>query len=171
MTAPYTRNWSANELSDLVGRNYHIEVKGEVETRASNLVPKLRLHTPQGFNPRILMLDLTIETDGELGGQVVMLRKAAYTRPTSGNAYDEVDILFEGQIIERIKVGHPKTLAAPQKKTAKKVSPQGREEIAGEKEEGEEETSAEIEKEKARAGRRRSWRPEAHAVKFTQSAH
>jgi hypothetical protein len=122
MTAPHTRNWSANELSDLIGRNYHVEVKGEVETGATNLAPKLRLHTPPGFNPRILMLDLTIESEGGFGGQVVMFRKAEYTRPTSGNAYDEVDILFEGQIIERIKVGHPKTLtAAPKKTTAKKT--------------------------------------------------
>ena len=122
MTAPYTRNWSANELPDFAGRNYHVEVKGEVETRSSNMVPKLRLHGPQGLNPRILLLDLTIELDGDLGGQVVMLRKAEYARPTLGNAYDQVDILFEGAIIERIKVGHPKTVAAaPKKKTAKKT--------------------------------------------------
>ena len=117
------------------------------------MVPKLRSHSSQGFNPRILLLDLTIESDGELGGQVVMLRKAEYTRPTSGKAYDEVDILFEGAIIERIKVGHPKTVAAaPKKKRPRKrsqeIRPQGREEIAGEKEEGEE--SEESEKEKVR---------------------
>lgn len=121
MIAPYTRNWSANELSDLVGRHYHVEVKGEVETSATNLLPKLTFRAPQGVNPRILLLDLTIESEGGLGGQVVLLRKADYTRPTSGNAYDEVDILFEGEIIERIEVGHPKTVAkAPKKKPRKK---------------------------------------------------
>jgi hypothetical protein len=121
MIAPYTRNWSANELPNFAGRNYHIEVKGEVETSATNLLPKLTLRRPQGINPRILLLDLTIESEGGLGGQVVMLKKVAYTRPTSGNAYDEADILFEGEIIERIKVGHPKTVAKRAKqKTSKK---------------------------------------------------
>jgi hypothetical protein len=122
MIAPYTRNWSANELPDFAGRRYHVEVKGEVETSATNLVPKLTEHVPQGINARILLLDLTIEQDGAFGGQVVMLRKAEYTRPTSGNAYDEADILFDGAVIERIKVGHPKTLAtqARKKKPGKK---------------------------------------------------
>ena len=103
-------------------------------------MPKLRSHDPQGINARILLLDLTIEADSGLGGQAVMLRKAAYTRPTSGNAYDEVDILFEGEIVERITVGHPKTVAKkPKKKDQQEVRPQGREEIAGEKEKGREE--------------------------------
>ena len=80
-----------------------------------------------------------------------MLRKAAYTRPTSGNAYDEVDILFEGQIIERIKVGHPKTWRRRPRRRPPRKPPARPRRIAGEKEEGEEETSEEIEKEKARA--------------------
>jgi hypothetical protein len=111
MTAPNTRNWTASEFSDLVGRHTHVEVHGEVETGATNLLPKLKYRVPQGFNPRILLLDLTIESQGGLGGQVVMYRKAEYSRPTSGNDYDEVDIFFEGEIIERIKVAHPMTFA------------------------------------------------------------
>lgn len=119
MTAPNTRNWSANELSDLVGRHYHIEVNGEVETPATNYSPKLAEHVPQGFNPRILLLDLTIVKTAEVGGQIVEYHKFAFEHPTSGHQYDEVDILFDGAIIERIKVGHPKTVvAAPPKKPA-----------------------------------------------------
>jgi hypothetical protein len=124
MTAPNTRNWSANELSDFAGGHYHIEVNGEVQTSATNYLPKLAEHVPQGFNPRILLLDLTIVKVAEIGGQVVEYHKAAFKHPTSGNQYDEVDILFEGEVIERIKVGHPKTVAAaaPKKPAAKKAA-------------------------------------------------
>ena len=115
---PNTRNWIANELPDFAGRNYHIEVTGQVEVGATNETPVLRMHSPQGFNPRILLLDLSIVSEG-MGGQIMIWKEARFTRPTSGNQYDEVDILFDGRIIERIKVEHPKT-AAPAKKPAKK---------------------------------------------------
>ena len=118
MPAPSTRNWTANELPDFAGGHYHVEVKGEVQTSATNYMPKLSYRNPQGFNPRILMLDLTIEKTAEFGGQVVMFRKADYSRPTTGNEYDEADILFEGQVIERITVGHPKTVVKPVVKSA-----------------------------------------------------
>lgn len=121
MPAPRTRNWKANELPDFAGGRYHIEVSGEVETTATNLVPKLSYHAPQGFNPRILMLDLTIEKHGDVGGQVVMFRPVSLRRPSRGDDYDEVDILFDGAIIERIKVGHPKTVVK-KKKAKKKVA-------------------------------------------------
>ena len=128
MPAPSTRNWTANELSDFAGGHYHVEVTGEVQTSATNYMPKLSYRNPQGINPRILMLDLTIEKTAEFGGQIVMFRKAHYSRPTTGDEYDEADILFEGQVIERITVGHPKTVVAKPapkpagKKKAKKKS-------------------------------------------------
>jgi hypothetical protein len=118
MTAPNTRNWKADELRKPAG-GYEIVVTGEVETLATNLLPKLGYHVPQGINPRMLLLDLTIESQGGFGGQVVMYRAAEFKRPTSGDAYDQVDILFQGQIIHSVKVGHPKA-AAPTKKPAKK---------------------------------------------------
>jgi hypothetical protein len=91
-------------------------------------MPKLSYRNPQGINPRILMLDHTIEKTAEFGGQIVMFRKADYSRPTTGDEYDEAYILFEGQVIERITVGHPKTVVAKPapkpaaKKKAKKKS-------------------------------------------------
>ena len=118
---PNTRNWKANELPDFVGRHYRIVVTGDVEVTATNLTPKLSFHVPQGFNPRILLLDLTIVSSGGFGGQIVFYKSVLFTRATSGNRYDEVDILFGGKIIKRIKVGHPKTLrAATKKKSARK---------------------------------------------------
>ena len=79
--APSTRNWRANELPDFAGGHYHVEVTGEVQASATNYMPKLTYRNPQGINPRILMLDLTIEKTAEFGGQVVMFRKADYSRP------------------------------------------------------------------------------------------
>jgi hypothetical protein len=117
--APNTRKWKAIEMPDFVGRIYRLTVTGEVEVSATNLTPVLTVHNPQGFNPRILLLDLAIVSGGGVGGPIMTWKSAQYARTTSGNQYDEVDILFEGKIIERIKVDHPKT-AAPGKKPAKK---------------------------------------------------
>ncbi len=114
--APSTKNWKANELPDFVGRIYKIHVTGDVQVTSTNLTPKLSYHTPQGINPRILMLDLTIEDSGGFGGQIVFYRQAEFMRRSSGDSYDEVDILWEGKIVERIKVGHPKSLAAKKKR-------------------------------------------------------
>jgi hypothetical protein len=124
MTAPNTRNWSAKELPDFAGHRYHIEVNGEVETLATNFSPRLAEHVPQGINPRILLLDLTIVKTAEFGGQIVEFHKVAFEHQTSGLQYDEVDILFEGEIIQRIKVDHPKTAAAaaPKKPAAGKAA-------------------------------------------------
>jgi hypothetical protein len=119
--APKTRNWKANEIPDFVGRRYLLVVSGDVQVTATNLTPKLTVHVPQGINPRILLLDLSIVSSGGLGGQIVFFKSVHFTRPTSGRQYDEVDILFGGRIIQRIKVGHPKSLqAAAKKKRAKK---------------------------------------------------
>src|SRR4051812_24957551 len=91
---PNSRNWMAVELPDFIGRHYRIFVTGDVEVTATNLFPKLSYHRPQGFNPRIPLLDLTIESSGGFGGQIVFYRSAFYIRATSGVQYDEVDILF-----------------------------------------------------------------------------
>ena len=58
--APNTRNWKANEIPDFAGRTYRLVVSGDVEVTATNRVPKLSEHRPQGINPRILLLDLRI---------------------------------------------------------------------------------------------------------------
>ncbi len=123
--APRTRNWKALEMPDFAGRDYHLSVSGEVEVSATNKTPHLTQHAPQGFNPRVLLLDLTIRTDGGFGADVMTWKAVSLRQSTSGNQYDEVDILFDGDVIERIKVDHPKTAAAtkkPAKKTAKKTA-------------------------------------------------
>jgi len=119
--APNTRNWKANEIPDFTGHRYLLVVSGDVQVTATNLTPKLSVHVPQGFNPRIYLLDLEIVSSGGIGAPIVYYKHTQYTKVTSGHQYDEVDILFNGKIIKRIKVGHPKSLkAAAKKKRAKK---------------------------------------------------
>ena len=119
--APNTRNWKANEIPDFPGHRYLLVVTGDVQVTATNLTPKLSVHVPQGFNPRIYLLDLEIVSSGGIGAPIVYYKHTQYTKVTSGHQYDEVDILFNGKIIKRIKVGHPKSLkAAAKKKRAKK---------------------------------------------------
>ena len=119
--APRTRNWKALEMPDFAGRDYHLSVSGEVEVSATNKTPHLTQHAPQGFNPRILLLDLTIRTDGGMGADVMTWKQVTLRQSTNGNQYDEVDILFDGEVIERNKVDQPKTAAAT-KKPAKKAT-------------------------------------------------
>jgi hypothetical protein len=120
--APNTKNWKANELPDFIGRKYQIHVSGDVQVTATNRTPKLSYHTPQGINPRILLLDLRIVKTGAIGGHIVFYKSVQFTKATTGDQYDEVDILYRGKIIQRIKVGHPKTLAAraAKKKTSRR---------------------------------------------------
>ena len=119
--APKTRNWTANEIPDFVGRRCVLVVSGDVQVTATNQTPKLKVHTPQGINPRILLLDLSIVSSGGIGAPIVFYKSVHYTRVTSCHQYDEVDILWGGKIIQRIKVGHPVSLKrAATKKRAKK---------------------------------------------------
>ena len=115
-SAPQTRDWKANEIPDFIGRVYRLVVTGDVEVTATNLTPKLSVHAPQGFNPRILLLDLKIVSSGGFGGQIVFYKHVQFMKPTSGDRYDEVDILFGGKIIKHIRVGHPKSLRSAAKK-------------------------------------------------------
>jgi hypothetical protein len=116
MPAPNTRNWKANEIPDFVGRTYSLVVTGDVEVNATNKTPKLSVHNPQGINPSILLLDLKIVSSGGFGGALMHYKQVIFKKRTSGNQYSEVDILFDGRIIKRIRVGHPKSIARAAKK-------------------------------------------------------
>ena len=120
--SPEHSKLEANEIPDFVGRRYLLTVSGDVEVTATNRVPKLTSHVPQGINPEILLLDLTIASSGGFGGQIVFYRSVHYKKPTSGNKYSEVDILFGGKIIQRIRVGHPKSLKTAANRKVREAS-------------------------------------------------
>ena len=121
MAAPQTRNWKANEIPDFAGRTYRLVVTGDVQVTATNLDPVLSEHRPQGINPRILLLDLKIVSRGGFGGPIVFYKHTMFTKRTSGDAYDEVDILWQGRVIQRLRVGHPKSLKTAKRKSGRKT--------------------------------------------------
>lgn len=102
MGAPSTRNWNAfcNKMPPSPGNFY---VVGEVETMAGNRVPILRPSVPQGINPAILMLTLTIEDSGQIGTQDIAYRGVRYDR-SSCDGISQVTILWEGDIIASLDV-------------------------------------------------------------------
>ena len=71
-----TINWHA-WIDTQPGADPKLYVTGEVRTSALNKFPVLKPAVPQGINPTILLLDLSIVEEG-VGGQVVTFRPARY---------------------------------------------------------------------------------------------
>jgi len=90
-----SRNWKATETTDFVGSKYQLTVNGEVEVRRSNQTPKLSEADPQGFNPKTLILDLNVETNGDVGGDVLEWRTVNFTKEISPRQYDHVTVTGE----------------------------------------------------------------------------
>ena len=82
---------------------------------------------PSGLDPKILLLDLVIHRQGGIQGHIAWFEKLTFKMRSSGNAYGEVDILHGGNVVQRVKVEHPLTFAAPpaKKPPAKKRARQG----------------------------------------------
>lgn len=98
-----TRNWKA-WINTQPGADKKLYVTGEVETSSLNMVPVLKPSSPQGFNPAILFLDLTIEQQGDVGGAQIGFREVRYKRGAEEGAYTEVTIFYEGDPIASIPV-------------------------------------------------------------------
>jgi hypothetical protein len=60
-------------------------------------------HVPQGINPKILLLDLTISASGA-GGAVMGWRDVRFEKPIEKDQYSSVDVLWEGERIVGAKV-------------------------------------------------------------------
>ena len=76
---------------------------GQVETENGRIQPVLRPAVPQGINPAILILELTLE-EGEVGTGDVSYREARYDAKISLRQYTEVTIIFDGNVIACIPV-------------------------------------------------------------------
>ena len=118
-----TRDWEALEMTDMIGQHGQITVTGEVELTETGTTAELREHVPSGLHPKILLLDLVIHRQGGIQGHIAWFEKLTFKMRSSGNAYDEVDILHGGNVVQRVKVEHPLTFAAPpvKKPPAKKA--------------------------------------------------
>ena len=118
-----TRDWEALEMTDMIGQHGQITVTGEVELTETGTTAELREHVPSGLDPKILLLDLVIHRQGGIQGHIAWFEKLTFKMRSSGNAYGEVDILHGGNVVQRVKVEHPLTFAAPpaKKPPAKKA--------------------------------------------------
>ena len=65
--------------------------------------PKLSEHVPQGINPKILMLDLTITASGK-GDMLMSWREVSFFKSIERDQYSNVDILWDGKRIESLEV-------------------------------------------------------------------
>ena len=83
---------------------FNLIVKGEVETRAGNILPRLTRAVPQGIVPTQLILDLSIEDTGGVGTQAFDYRPVRYEEQAEAGDFDSVAIRWGGDIIETLKV-------------------------------------------------------------------
>jgi hypothetical protein len=108
-----TRDWEALAMTDLIGEGGQITVTGEVELNASGPTAELKEHLPPETNPRILVLDLVIHRHGGPEGYAGWFERLTFKKKLLDQAYEEVAILYAGQIVQRLRVEHPLTFAAP----------------------------------------------------------
>ena len=106
MTVPPSFNWNA-WIDVMPGSKPTLYVTGEVQTGAANLVPVLTEAVPQGINPAILLLDLTIVQQG-VGIQLVAFRPARFEKAAKQGQYSHVEIRFGGELVayERVQTIH-----------------------------------------------------------------
>jgi hypothetical protein len=80
-----------------------LHVTCEVETSNSNQTPQLKEAVPQGINPAILILDLSITSTG-IGNPVMGWKQAKFEKKVSAGQYTSVDIHSNGQSVCTCKV-------------------------------------------------------------------
>jgi hypothetical protein len=100
---PDTKNWSAKESTDLVGKDRKLTVTGDVEVSNSNATPRLAVAATIPINERILMLELTLEASGT-GNPAMSWKTARYAQAITEDQYESVEILFGGDLLGSAKV-------------------------------------------------------------------
>ena len=102
--APRTRNWKAwEDRLPGPGMGVALYVTGEAETSNSNQTLHLHEAVPQGINPTILILDLTLTTSG-IGNAVMDWKSVRFEKKLSRDHYSNVDVRWERESIANCKV-------------------------------------------------------------------
>jgi hypothetical protein len=103
MARPKTKGWEAweNRMPGPEGSTLH--VTGWVETSNSSHVPELTEAEPQGFNPAILVLNLSI-AGGGVGGTVISWKEARFSKKIKTGQFANVEIRSDGETIATCKV-------------------------------------------------------------------
>lgn len=92
MTVLNSRNWKATEGTDFAGNDRKLVLTGEVEMSQLNETPRLSEASPQGTNPSILLLDLTAESHGDVGGQATSWEPVTFEKLVEEDQYLQVQI-------------------------------------------------------------------------------
>jgi hypothetical protein len=103
MASLETRSWSAVE-NNMPPGPVRLQATGEVKTPSAHQVPKLARAVPQGINPKILILNLTVEETGKGGAEAEDFRRADYEEECKAEQFTEVQINCEGSVLQMIKV-------------------------------------------------------------------
>lgn len=99
---PNTKDWKATESTDFGGNDRKLRVSGLVEVGNLGSEPELARSETIPINETILMLDLTIRHGG--GATVMNDKPVAYEEAISEGQYRQVQIVYEGALIETIDV-------------------------------------------------------------------
>lgn len=91
MSVHDSRDWKATESTDFAGGNRKLTVTGEVQVGAANQKPVLTEAHPQGFNEKILILELSTTEHG-VGADVLTWKPAKFEKPVEEDEYSQVDI-------------------------------------------------------------------------------
>jgi hypothetical protein len=101
-----TGEWAAWE-NRMPGGPRALHVTGEVVVRHAGYDCTLAPAEPQGFNPAILMLELTVEEKPGMHAQAIQTRGVRFDLEGYVGGYTAISILHEGEVIadiERIPV-------------------------------------------------------------------
>jgi hypothetical protein len=98
-----TKDWNAWE-NNMGPGPVRLQATGEVKTPSAHKLPRLTRAKPQGINPKILILNLTVEETGKGGDEHVDFRRAYYEEPCEPKQFTEVQINWEGSVLQMITV-------------------------------------------------------------------
>ena len=97
-SVPETTDWKAwQDLQPGPGRPKLI-VTGKVQTTNTNQTPHLAEKVPQGINPKILLLDLTITSSG-IGNDVLSWKGVRLEKNIQKDQYSSIEIFFGGESV------------------------------------------------------------------------
>jgi hypothetical protein len=102
MAKPKTKDWKAWQNLQPIGPPKLIVI-GKVETSNANQTPQLSERVPQGVNPKILLLDLTMQVSGK-GGTVMGWQDVRFEKEIKKDQYSGVDVLWENNSVAQIEV-------------------------------------------------------------------
>jgi hypothetical protein len=103
MASLKTKNWEAWEDRTPGPQGSTLHVTGSVETSNSNQKAQLTEAEPQGFNPTILILNLSLASSGS-GSTVMGWKEARFAKTIKVGQYSNVEIRSDGDTVASCKV-------------------------------------------------------------------